>query len=394
MAAALAGVSRLPPELRIRPVGDVDNVLARHGGLAVLQAAGVCTGRTLDPDVAHWLSVLGLPDVQITVVVDRPRRHADRLLGPPPVFEAGVDPELDPVGAYEALTRWNASRGRRGVVVLCRRDGNWVAAARLWQTRQHPHTDAAPYGPGYDGRQLAWNQRWNSAQWRTEPGEHHHALAAAVWPDPGFSAAFRARAAYLLAARDDDTVAMPTGPGDPLADELAVLVYDDLGNDEIDEVVVSYLGDSDICTAIDDILGPADPAALDTINLPAGLLEPVLERWQRDPAHCDLLTDLCGLGLSVPQARIVAAAADASCGRASVAATEFRVGSATHSPYAVAIADTLQGRVLHSQSSSVDGQAWMTLAPATPDRVHAAVQAMCCGLPAGEQWVWHRRKRN
>lgn len=394
MAAALAGVSRLPPELRIRPIGDLDNVLARHGGLAVMQAAGVCTGRTLDADVAHWMGVLGLPDVQITVVVDRPRRDGDRLLGPPPIFEPGVDPQLDPMGAYEALTRWNASRGRRGVVVLCRRDGDWVAAARLWQPRQHPYSDAEPSVTGHDRRQLAWNQRWNNAQWRTEPAERHHALAAAVWPDPAFSAAFRARAAYLLAAREEDNLAMPAGHGDPLAAECATLVFEDLRNDEIDEVVVSYLGDTDISAAIGDIVGQADPAALDTINLPAGLLEPVLARWQRDPAHCDLLTDLCELGLSVPQARIVAAAADVTSARASVAATEFRVGAATHSPYAVAIIDTLLGRVVHSQSRSVDEQDWTTLAPASADRIRAAVAAMCAALPAGEQWVSHRRKRN
>ncbi|VBA62471.1 ESX secretion-associated protein EspG [Mycobacterium attenuatum] len=392
MTAALAGVSRLPTELRVRPIGDADNTLGRHSGLELLQQAGICTGRTLDEDVAKWMTVLGLPDIQISITVDRPRQRSNRLLGPAPAFDPGVDPHTDPIAAYEAVMAFNARRGPRGVVVLCRRGGEWVSAARLWQTRQQPGANDDHAGAAiYDARELPWNRRWNDPRWRNQPSATHIALAATVWPDPDFSPTFRAKAAYLLAARNDDGLTLPTGPTDPLAGELSAMIEADMLNDEIDEVVVSYLGHTPIAEALRAVVGAADAAQFDTINVPAGVLDPILARWQHSGGTTDLVTDLCQIGLSVPQARVVRAAGDAGSARTTVTATEFRVGATTYSPQSVAIADTILGRIAHWQSTSIDGLNWVTIAPGTPYAIDDAVACMCAALPSGANWVSHER---
>ncbi len=136
LAAALAGVTRLPDALRVRPIGAVDRALPGHPGLKILEDQGICSGRRLDADVERWMWTLGRPDLQITITIKRPNRSVDRTGGPPPVFDPGVDPLQEPIRAYEALLAWNARFGPRRVAVLCCRDGNWVSAARLWQPTQ------------------------------------------------------------------------------------------------------------------------------------------------------------------------------------------------------------------------------------------------------------------
>lgn len=48
---------------------------------------------------------------------------------------------------------------------------------------------------------------------------------------PEFSALFRIKAGYLLAARAEDQLALPRQASDPLAVELAEMVYQDLRDD-------------------------------------------------------------------------------------------------------------------------------------------------------------------
>lgn len=76
--------------------------------------------------------------------------------------------------------------------------------------------------------QVPWNQRWNDARYRSEPGERTEALTEMVWPAPQFSVMFRIKAAYLLSARLEDQLPVPDGPQHPLASDLAPLVYEDL----------------------------------------------------------------------------------------------------------------------------------------------------------------------
>lgn len=79
--------------------------------------------------------------------------------------------------------------------------------------------------------QVPWNQRWNDARYRSEPGERIEALTEMVWPAPQFSVMFRIKAAYLLSARLEDELPVPDGPQHPLATDLAPLVYEDLRAD-------------------------------------------------------------------------------------------------------------------------------------------------------------------
>lgn len=326
LTAALAGVSRLPEALRIRPIGAVERVLPGHPGLQILQDQGICSGRTLDVDVDRWMWTLGRPDLQITVTIKRPPRQLDQLTGPPPVFDPKVDPLEEPILAYEALMAWNARFGPRRVAVLCCRDGQWVSAARVWQSHQ---------------------------------------------------------------AVDPDT---PTADGaDPLSSSGTAQDAEQL--DEIDEVVITDLGGCDPAAVVNDIVGTqAARAQFDAINLRAGTLEQVLLRWQRDPS-IDLSGELRAWGLSALQARIVQASADMSAAQITVSAKQFSRESIDHAAHVLTITDTLEGRVLKTDSESPDGQRWMTLLPGSPRWISEGVATMCASLPAGQDWLAHRRER-
>lgn len=89
--------------------------------------------------------------------------------------------------------------------------------------------------PVPDRSQVPWDQRWTRSYWRSDPSEALEDLTARVWPDPDFSDVFRIKAGYLLAARAEDQLPLPSGPGDPLADQLAQLVYSDLRHDGLPE---------------------------------------------------------------------------------------------------------------------------------------------------------------
>ncbi|WP_143153894.1 hypothetical protein [Rhodococcus rhodnii] len=75
--------------------------------------------------------------------------------------------------------------------------------------------------------------RTNPDRWRTvyrsEPTPEIDAAVAAIWPErTGY---FRIKAQYLLQTRAEDLQPLPSGPSDPLADELAALVIEDLRAD-------------------------------------------------------------------------------------------------------------------------------------------------------------------
>lgn len=325
LTAALAGVTRLPDALRIRPIGAVDRVLPGHPGLKVLQDQGICSGRVLDSDVERWMWALGRPDLQITVTIKRPNRHRDRIGGPPAVFDPGVDPLEDPIRAYEALMSWNATFGPRRVAVLCCRGGEWVSAARIWQPIQVP--DEAE-----------------------DPG---HAPAA------------------------DDTTGGDTRET----------------HGELDEIIITDLGVRDPAEMVNDIVGRSETRAeFEAINLRAGTLESVLQRWQRHPST-DLIGALRQCGLSTAQAYIVEAASDVSATQITVSATQFSIDHTDHAAHVLTITDTLNGRVIKVDSESPDGQRWISLLPGGPRWISEGVTAMCASLPSGTDWLAHRRDR-
>lgn len=82
-----------------------------------------------------------------------------------------------------------------------------------------------------DRIQVPWDQRWTRTYYRTEPTQDQEDLVAAVWPPPAFSALFRIKAEYLISARAEDHQPLPSDRHDPLADQLAQLVYADLRAD-------------------------------------------------------------------------------------------------------------------------------------------------------------------
>ncbi|WP_234790994.1 hypothetical protein [Mycolicibacterium wolinskyi] len=86
-----------------------------------------------------------------------------------------------------------------------------------------------------DRSQVPWDQRWTNTQYRSDPSEQIEALVATIWSAPDFSAVFRIKAGYLLAARVEDQLRLPTHRHDPLAATLADLVYRDLRHDGLPE---------------------------------------------------------------------------------------------------------------------------------------------------------------
>lgn len=89
--------------------------------------------------------------------------------------------------------------------------------------------------PVVDRSLVPWDQRWTRLAYRSDPDETLEALAETVWPDPQFSAVFRIKAGYLLAARAEDLMPLPSRPGEDLATELAAMVYADLRSDGLPE---------------------------------------------------------------------------------------------------------------------------------------------------------------
>lgn len=292
LTAALADVGQLPAVLKVRPIGSVAATVEDHPGMAVLEQAGVCSAGVVDGDVAEWVRTLGRPDIEVDVVVSRPETATTTLAGPPPLFEA---PD-DPIQAAETLTRWYAQRAPQRVVAVCRRDGAWVAAARLWRA----------------------------------------------------------------------------------------------GNDSIDEVVISPLGAAPIASVPGQVLGAGKPARFHGINVEAARLEPLVAEWQARPGS-DIVAALAGHGLSVPQARVVQAVADATTTRMVLTAAQFSIDGAAWAPLAVTVADTVLGRVVITNAPGPDTRQWTTLLPGTDSAVVAAVEELLDSLPCGCGWTTHQR---
>jgi len=89
--------------------------------------------------------------------------------------------------------------------------------------------------PMPDRSHVPWDQRWTRPQYRSEPSQDHEELITHLWPDPHFSAVFRIKAGYLLAARAEEGLPLPDGPQDPLTAQLAQMVHTDLRRDGLPE---------------------------------------------------------------------------------------------------------------------------------------------------------------
>ena len=112
---ALLGIPQLAPELRLRPYGAArsDEWQVDHPGIEVLREQGLVddAGRVLE-QFASRLQVLAAPDVEVAVLISRggPLATAQMSLDDPATWRAIPDDQLR--------------------IVLARRDGRWVSAAR------------------------------------------------------------------------------------------------------------------------------------------------------------------------------------------------------------------------------------------------------------------------
>jgi hypothetical protein len=98
-----------------------------------------------------------------------------------------------------------------------------------------PAEDLDESPPMPDRSEVPWDRRWTHTQYRTDPTEDQEDLVTAVWPAPDFSGLFRIKAGYLIAARAEDHQVLPTDQHDPLAAQLAQMVYADLRADGLPE---------------------------------------------------------------------------------------------------------------------------------------------------------------
>jgi hypothetical protein len=302
LTAALAGVTRLPVVLKIRPVGGIDE-FSGNPGFEVLEQVGVCSpAGVLDPDVGDWVMTLGRPDLEVDVTISAPSANNGRLVGPPPAF---VAPD-NPVQAHEVLARWRAPQPVQRAAALCRRDGWWVGAARVWHV-------------GVDN-------------------------------ESGCSA------------------------------------------EELDEIVVSPLGQISLSSAVYDLLGSAAAAQFDGVSIETDVLDSIVMHWQYHP-DLNVVTMLVEAGMTVEQARMVEVVGDATTARAMVSAIEHRAEGPRLAAQAMMVADTMLGRVLVSASAGPDGRLWTMLTPGTRQRTAAALGDLLESLPCGADWHTHQRVR-
>ncbi|MBJ7287578.1 hypothetical protein [Williamsia sp.] len=99
----------------------------------------------------------------------------------------------------------------------------WVTH-QLWEGYQDPD-DAEPEPSSETPIPVAAMDRWTTEA-GTEPDRETEQVVEMVWPDR--TPAFQVTAELLLAARAEDGLALPVGPDDPLAGELAVAVEQEM----------------------------------------------------------------------------------------------------------------------------------------------------------------------
>ncbi len=163
--------------------------------------------------------------------LDQTTQRLDRMAG-----------EMADELAATAITNWTSQHGQHpDYLTTVRLRATAMQTARETVVRQElydqiPPTDETsdfdpPLAQPTPASEVPWNQRWNNARYRSEPGEELEELAQRVWPDHQFSTMFQIKAAYLLIARIEDGLPVPDGPQHPLASDLAPMVYDDLRDD-------------------------------------------------------------------------------------------------------------------------------------------------------------------
>lgn len=89
--------------------------------------------------------------------------------------------------------------------------------------QDHDETTSPPKVSG-----VPWQNRWRDGRYWTEPSETLEEFVRTVWPPEQFSPMFRVSAAYLLAARAEEGLPLPSGPRHTLAAQLIPAINEDL----------------------------------------------------------------------------------------------------------------------------------------------------------------------
>jgi hypothetical protein len=89
--------------------------------------------------------------------------------------------------------------------------------------------DPIPQGP------VSWEHRWTNPDLQSDPSAELQTLIDQIWPAPQFSAPWRIKAGWLMAARDEDGLPRPDHREDPLTAELAQMIRLDLRCDGLPE---------------------------------------------------------------------------------------------------------------------------------------------------------------
>jgi hypothetical protein len=123
----------------------------------------------------------------------------------------------------------DAARKQATTTVLNNELYELIATDQTNQDNQTPHEpEPTPGRPD-------WRQRWTNPAYQSDPDEDPEALIDRLWPVPAFSGPFRIKAGWLLTARTEDGLALPTHRDDPQVAELTQMIRADLRTDGLPE---------------------------------------------------------------------------------------------------------------------------------------------------------------
>jgi hypothetical protein len=130
-------------------------------------------------------------------------------------------------------------------------------------------------------------------------------------------------------------------------------------------------------------LGPGRAADVPSISAPAA---EVRERLDASTTAADYADALYAIGACPAAASTYSAALESCTGHSEIVAIETGPGSRTRTAGAVAIYDTVRGRIVASPTTSPDGRVWTTLSTGTPHRIAQATALLMESLPTG-RWM-------
>ncbi len=146
---------------------------------------------------------------------------------------------------------------------------------------------------------------------------------------------------------------------------------------------VSVHSEKDVGAIVSKHLGSAETPPLPAFSAPADELRMRLDRARSAADYTDAFH---AMGAGDQMAAGYAAAFESCTGHAEIVAIESGQERTVRSAGAVAIYDTVRGRILAGPSKSPDGRIWTTLSGGSPHRISQAVELLVETLPSG-RWL-------